>query len=255
MNQEQRGYSDAEVSEILRRALERQLKRQSVAGTTKAELLDVAKEVGVSQADLEAAANEIEAEREGKVAEETFEGYRKRRRQRQKKDFSVHLSMYVLVITFLFLLNMITTGLAVPWALFPALAWGLGLAIHGAVFLLGADEDPDKIREEMEREQYRKRRKKERIEEQRRRKEAAEVFVRGASDFGQAVVHGAGTLLGALAREINRPGRPSQTPEQNETPGLPSIGRTRIDPGAVRVEENAEVGVGSSRQNQSSRNR
>ncbi len=56
--------------------------------------------------------------------------YRKARQKvRKKKLFYRHLGVYLIVMAFLFFLNILTTP-GFPWFLFPALGWGLGLAFH-----------------------------------------------------------------------------------------------------------------------------
>ena len=56
-----------------------------------------------------------------------------RKRAAAKMGWHVHATVYLLVNTLL-----ITLALAAGryWAAFPALGWGLGLAIHGAVVFL-----------------------------------------------------------------------------------------------------------------------
>ena len=52
-----------------------------------------------------------------------------RERVKKKKAFYQHLGVYIIVMGFLFALNMLTTPW-VPWFLFPGLGWGVGLALH-----------------------------------------------------------------------------------------------------------------------------
>jgi 2TM domain len=62
-----------------------------------------------------------------------------RKRAGAKLGWYTHATVYVLVNLFLFL--MAANGEAFgrrPWSVYPALGWGLGLALHGiAVFMLG----------------------------------------------------------------------------------------------------------------------
>jgi hypothetical protein len=56
----------------------------------------------------------------------------------RKLGFYTHLSVFLVVNTGLFLLNL-TQGSGRPWAMFPLFGWGIGLLFHGlAVFLHGA---------------------------------------------------------------------------------------------------------------------
>lgn len=55
------------------------------------------------------------------------------RHLRERRDFRVHLTIYVLVNTLLWLIWGIlfaTVGLWFPWPAFPLLGWGIGLAFH-----------------------------------------------------------------------------------------------------------------------------
>lgn len=51
-------------------------------------------------------------------------------RVRKLKRFYLHVMQYVLVIAFLFAINLMTYPKFL-WAVFPALGWGVGLMMHG----------------------------------------------------------------------------------------------------------------------------
>jgi threonine/homoserine/homoserine lactone efflux protein len=51
---------------------------------------------------------------------------------RRRKGFYVHLLPYVLVVSFLAVLNLVVTP-HYPWVLWVAAGWGIGLSIHGLV--------------------------------------------------------------------------------------------------------------------------
>ncbi len=80
--------------------------------------------------------------------------YRKAKERIKKiKSFYTHALVYVLVMSFLALLNYSTT--AFPWVIFPAIGWGIGLTSHGlATFgsnlILGKNWEERKIKELME---------------------------------------------------------------------------------------------------------
>lgn len=57
-----------------------------------------------------------------------------RRRAAMKMGWYTHALVYVAVNTVLATLSMLGGK---PWAIFPALGWGLGLAIHGLVVFIG----------------------------------------------------------------------------------------------------------------------
>jgi signal transduction histidine kinase len=56
---------------------------------------------------------------------------RARKRAQAEAGFYLHLMWYGVIIGFLFLINLLTSGLGgYPWFLWPALGWGFGLASH-----------------------------------------------------------------------------------------------------------------------------
>ena len=60
---------------------------------------------------------------------EDYEYRRAKKRVKAKKGFFYHLASYVIVIGFLFCLNIVTSPFEMWW-IFPALGWGVGLAFH-----------------------------------------------------------------------------------------------------------------------------
>jgi hypothetical protein len=74
-----------------------------------------------------------------------------RRRVRARLGLYVHATAYVAVNAFLALVQSRTTP-QFAWALWPAAGWGLGLAIHAAVVLLGQS----RLRDRMEADELRK---------------------------------------------------------------------------------------------------
>ena len=70
------------------------------------------------------------------------------------KSFYNHVIIYVLVISAIASLNYMTTS--IPFVIFPALGWGIGLTAHGLrafgyTPFLGTDWEERKIKEFMER--------------------------------------------------------------------------------------------------------
>lgn len=63
------------------------------------------------------------------MTNEEFLAYRQ---VRKLKGWYIHLAQYLLIIPLLFLINYLT-GMHrhIWWAVFPALGWGLGVALHG----------------------------------------------------------------------------------------------------------------------------
>jgi hypothetical protein len=85
-----------------------------------------------------------------------------RKRAGAKVGWYIHATVYVLVNLFLYFLSAQGEGVGRrPWSMYPALGWGLGLALHGvSVFVMGAgsglrERMVQKERERLEREQGR----------------------------------------------------------------------------------------------------
>ena len=112
-----RQYSKDEVDRIIRRALK--LKKED--SISHQELIDTAREFGIDPQALEDA---IEEEKE--VFEK--EKARKALLLRRKARFHRHLSSYIIVIGALLLMNTLTPG--TWWFQWPALGWGIGLALN-----------------------------------------------------------------------------------------------------------------------------
>jgi hypothetical protein len=73
------------------------------------------------------------------------------------RGFYIHLMVYVLVIGGLFLIDWLTAPSGLTWFYFPAVGWGIAVAIHAAM-VFGADRlfdsewEQRKVKELMERE-------------------------------------------------------------------------------------------------------
>ncbi|MEO7939168.1 MAG: 2TM domain-containing protein [Burkholderiaceae bacterium] len=79
-----------------------------------------------------------------------------RRRAGAKLGWYAHATVYLVVNLFLFALSEYGMGHR-HWAIYPALGWGLGLALHGvAVFVLGAGAGLRERMVEKERERLRR---------------------------------------------------------------------------------------------------
>ena len=86
---------------------------------------------------------------------------RARRRLRAEKGFYVHLVIYVIVISGLFVINALT-GHGRWWFVWPAIGWGIGLTIHalstfGMISVLGRDWEDRRLKELVDEEQCRRR--------------------------------------------------------------------------------------------------
>lgn len=86
---------------------------------------------------------------------------RAKKRVEEIKGFYIHLGVYLIVSTGLFLIDVATSSGA-TWFYWPALAWGVGMAIHAFAFfaegrLLGAEWEERKVHEILQREETRER--------------------------------------------------------------------------------------------------
>jgi hypothetical protein len=112
-----RKYNRDEADAILSRTIE----RDSKGDLAHEDLVAAAREVGVSPEALEAAAEEV-------LAERTHQKDLAMVRREQRQGFIAHLIPYILVNGFLITINVFTTRF--PWAIFPAFGWGIGLVLH-----------------------------------------------------------------------------------------------------------------------------
>ena len=90
---------------------------------------------------------------------ESASAERARRRLVSEKGFYVHLVTYVLVIAGLFIINVLT-GHGRWWFVWPAVGWGIGIAMHalsafGLIGLLGRDWEERRLKELIEEERRR----------------------------------------------------------------------------------------------------
>lgn len=116
-----RVYSDEEARAVFERALELDMKKSS-QGLRHEELLAAAREVGLSDATVEKAIEEMTLARAADEARAVII-------QRRRRGFTNHLIPFLAVNTFLFLLNWIFSPW-IWWAVIPLLFWGLGLFFH-----------------------------------------------------------------------------------------------------------------------------
>lgn len=73
-----------------------------------------------------------------------------RKRVKKRSDFRSHLVSYVVTISFLFVINILTSP-GYLWVIWPALGWGVGIAFH-AFTVMGLIADEDKEEELIEQE-------------------------------------------------------------------------------------------------------
>ncbi|MBD2464981.1 2TM domain-containing protein [Oscillatoria sp. FACHB-1407] len=111
-------YSQEDVQEILQLAIA----RQTDAGElTRAQLLEIADELGISPMDLQLAEQEW-LTRQGENRErQTFNLYRQQRLKQR-------LTRFLIVNAFLVVLNLLTAG-GLTWSLYVLLGWGVFTAL------------------------------------------------------------------------------------------------------------------------------
>lgn len=181
-----RVYTDEEVRSILGRAVERQ-RLTSPEGLSHEDLLAVAHEAGIAPEAIEAAAVEVTARAE---TEDDVRAVLKERRS----DFRIHLFTYIPILVSLAVVNLLTT--AYPWVVWPALGWGLALALHARFALYPTDVE---IANEAKTRADRRRAK----AEKERRKAAKNELKEGARELGHAVERGVAVLLSETAKRIH----------------------------------------------------
>ncbi len=172
-------YNKDEIDAILARAIEHDNQRGDLSHQ---DLIAAAREVGISADALEKAAAEVMAERSDRAELAVI-------RREQWRGFLSHLIPYVLVNGFLVTINFLTTHF--PWALFPAMAWGIGLILH---LMAVIRPDPQRLQRKLQRRRDRERRHalKEQIKANARLLE---------QDFGEGI----SAVLQAVARRIEGP--------------------------------------------------
>lgn len=124
-----REYSTEEVGAIVRLALERQGPEGRISHD---ELLETAREIGVSAADIEEAVAEEARIRQARAEIGA-------RRRRLKEQFIANLVSFVVVNAALFIVDRMTTG--GTWFYWPLLVWGVAVGVHAAVLLFPRSQD------------------------------------------------------------------------------------------------------------------
>jgi hypothetical protein len=126
-----RNYSSEQIQRIIRRAQKSQMSDE----IDHEELLRMASELGLDLRAVEAAA----------AAEDdaaNLEAERTRKRRRRREQFRQHFSVFLIVMVFIFILNLLTRG---PfWFQWPLLGWGLGVAFHYHSAYFPSEEDLDR---------------------------------------------------------------------------------------------------------------
>ena len=112
-------YIQDDAQEILRRAIARQV---DTAEVTRAELIEIAQEIGISLADLNWAEQDWTLAKQEQQERELYQRYR-------QKDLRQHGIKFLIVNTFFVALNLVTSG-GLGWSLYVMWGWGLALTLH-----------------------------------------------------------------------------------------------------------------------------
>jgi hypothetical protein len=126
-----REYSTGEVEAIVRIALERQGTEGRISHD---ELLETAREIGVSAEDIEEAVAEEARIREAKAEIESS-------RQRSRQLFIANLVSFAVVNAALFVVDRAISG--GTWFYWPLIAWGVAVAIHAVLLIFAAPPAED----------------------------------------------------------------------------------------------------------------
>lgn len=149
----ERHYSREDMQAILARAIERQAKASGQDDFSHAQLMEAAREVGLSPAEMESAVAEVDRTRMRDAVVGQLQTQRKRR-------LRGHLVTYMAVNLGLWGVDWATAGMGVNhqpgWHWIVAASWGIGLLLHGWRTLTA---DPASLAHDAERWQRRQQRK------------------------------------------------------------------------------------------------
>jgi 2TM domain len=182
----ERTYTDEQVREILRRAVER---GSDTGGLAREDLLAAAGDVGIAPEAVDAAILELEAE--GELKEELSTLQRERRH-----GLASAFATWAIVNAGLFGIDWATPG--GPWFFWPLGAWGIALLLRlkGEVF---ANRERDRKEAGRRLEQRRRRREREQADARRLRERAQR---QNSGGLEGVIERGVEDLLGAAARRI-----------------------------------------------------
>jgi hypothetical protein len=144
-------FSTSEVREVLGKAIEQQAAKQ---GSTKLgfdELLAVAAEVGVDVESLRDASRALRVRGEEKITALENAAKRDAWLRQERVAFHRHAGIYVIVNAALLVLGLVLLSFTPWWIWFlPALAWGVGVAIHGLIAMTSNEQDWNEHNEGMQ---------------------------------------------------------------------------------------------------------
>lgn len=249
-------YTDAEVEEILRRAIERQ--RDDAGKLSHEDLVAAAGEIGIDAKDVEAAVAEVRGSATAPVRpaaataparaaaeadageDEDDETLLSDDSRSRRASFVRHLVTFLVVNGALAGMNVLTGG---PWwFLWVVLGWGIGVALQAVGLVMpegpqGKKNRLRRLRRRRERERRKDRVRERRVDSRQRQKERKK-------DFERVVQEGVGLLLTTAARKIEDAVERARIEEERRKSGV----RVQVDGDHDRVrvevpEDDAEVAV------------
>jgi serine/threonine-protein kinase len=135
-------FSTSEVREVLGRAIEQQVAKQDSTKLGFEDLIAIAAEVGVDVESLREASRALRIQGEGQLTAHANAVKRDAWLRQQRLMFYRHAGIYAIVNAALLVLGLLLLSFT-PWWIWclPALAWGVGLAIHGLVAFTSNEHD------------------------------------------------------------------------------------------------------------------
>jgi hypothetical protein len=112
-------YQQEDAQQILHLAIARQAEAGELS---RVQLFEIAAELNISSADLQAAEQEWLAQRGESVERTEFDQVRRRK-------FQHHLVKYLIINGFFVVIDLMITGGSLTWSRYIALLWGMGLAL------------------------------------------------------------------------------------------------------------------------------
>jgi hypothetical protein len=233
-------YDDAEVEEILKRALDR---GGNVDGLSHAELAEVAAEVGLSPEELEHAARSVLASRAERRDRDDAARVLAERKRSRRRGLAQHAATWGVIGAGLAALDYFTGTPGISWALFPIIGWGTAVGLHGVGL---AFRDDDKELRAIAR-QLRKQRERAAREAERQKERPVPKIVTAEAALEAALEKGIALLLTKVADKLEAAAAPRPSPRDTELnrfiaqkkgdpvrvePTRPGAPRTRVEPAA-----------------------
>lgn len=224
-----RTYSREEVDEILRRAAVRGRGRDEEPTLSRAELVDAAREAGIDEGAVHAAADEVET---GVAAERipTEDEAVAAWQARHRRQFNTHLLTWLVVCTGLLVINLLAGGAL--WFQWPLAGWGIAVALQAVGTFRSAT--PEQITRVKERHRKKTQEARKRIEKQQRKLETEQRSAMqqrakeqrrldrarrqdAAALFEVAVEEGVAALMQVATRTLTKVSQRSRNAERKET--------------------------------------